>query len=162
MEKLCIICGTKFIANNSLQKYCHNPCNPKIAWKINHREKDLKLRREYNQRRKQNLENVEKDRLAAKRWRDNNPDKRKFYKYKRRALEKIGNGFTEKEWQEMKKEYNYTCPRCGKKEPEITLTIDHIYPLSLGGWHEKENIQPLCMACNRWKQQQIIIYAKWV
>lgn len=157
-ERVCKICGKKFLPLTFNQIYCLSPCNAKIAWKINHREKYLQQSKEYGKRRRQNPEKVELDKLSHKRWRKNNPDKQRYYKYKRRALEKIGNGFTEKEWQEMKSKYDYCCLKCGKQEPEIKLTIDHIYPLSLGGKHEQENIQPLCMDCNRRKQQDTTDY----
>jgi 5-methylcytosine-specific restriction endonuclease McrA len=62
------------------------------------------------------------------------------------------------EWELLKKQYGYTCPCCGKKEPEITLTADHIVPLSKGGSDYIENIQPLCQSCNSKKHTQIINY----
>jgi 5-methylcytosine-specific restriction endonuclease McrA len=52
------------------------------------------------------------------------------------------------QWEEMKAVYNYTCPCCLKSEPEISLTKDHIKPLTKGGSNYIENIQPLCKSCN--------------
>lgn len=52
------------------------------------------------------------------------------------------------EWDELKRKYCFTCPCCFKSEPDITLTIDHIVPLSKGGTEDIENIQPLCKSCN--------------
>ena len=52
------------------------------------------------------------------------------------------------EWMDLKKKYNYTCLRCGKKEPEIKLTLDHVVPLIVGGKNIIENAQPLCKPCN--------------
>jgi len=59
-----------------------------------------------------------------------------------------GGTFTLKEWQDLKKKYNYTCQMCGKKEPEIKLTKDHIISLKNKGKNIIENIQPLCGSCN--------------
>ena len=59
-----------------------------------------------------------------------------------------GGKFTFQEWEQMKKDYNFTCPICKRKEPEIKLTRDHITPIVKGGIHSKENIQPLCISCN--------------
>ncbi len=85
------------------------------------------------------------------RWQTENPDKfriiRQVNAHKRRLRIKSGT-LTTKEWKEIKTLYCNTCPCCGKIEPEIKLTIDHVIPLSVGGLHEKGNIQPLCGKCN--------------
>ena len=82
------------------------------------------------------------------------------YKMKNRNKRIIENGgfHNSKEWLELKKKYNYTCPACGKSEPEIKLTKDHIIPLLKEGKNNIENIQPLCMPCNRNKHTQTIKY----
>lgn len=59
-----------------------------------------------------------------------------------------GGKITNGEWEALKKKHNYTCLRCGKREPEITLTADHVIPISKGGLTTISNIQPLCRACN--------------
>ena len=51
-------------------------------------------------------------------------------------------------WEQMKALYDFTCLCCGKREPEIKLTLDHIVPISRGGQTVVDNIQPLCMRCN--------------
>jgi 5-methylcytosine-specific restriction endonuclease McrA len=78
---------------------------------------------------------------------------------KRRARKNGTNGnYTRKEWLELKQFYNYRCPACKRKEPEIQLTIDHIVPLSKGGRHNATNIQPLCFSCNSRKNIKIVKY----
>lgn len=62
------------------------------------------------------------------------------------------------EWELLKKQYGYKCPCCKKVEPKITLTEDHIIPLSKGGSNYIENIQPLCKSCNCSKHTKIIRY----
>ena len=62
------------------------------------------------------------------------------------------------EWENLKSQYNWTCPCCGKEEPKIKLTEDHIIPLSKGGSDNIENIQPLCRSCNSKKHTLIIKY----
>lgn len=62
------------------------------------------------------------------------------------------------EWENLKAQYNWTCPCCKKSEPEIKLTLDHIIPLSRGGSDNIENIQPLCKICNCKKHSRIFKY----
>lgn len=39
----------------------------------------------------------------------------------------------------------YCCVKCGKPSP---LSLDHIWPWSLGGTDERDNLQTLCIPCN--------------
>ena len=90
------------------------------------------------------------------RWRGGEENRKMWFR-KRRAMEKNAEGnHTLGEWMTLKAQYNWTCPWCLKKEPEISLTEDHIIPLSKGGSDNIENIQPLCRLCNSRKQARII------
>lgn len=60
------------------------------------------------------------------------------------------------DWNNLKRTYNFTCPACDRKEPDIILTEDHIMPISKGGTNYIENIQPLCKSCNTKKLDKII------
>ena len=62
------------------------------------------------------------------------------------------------DWIDLKNKYNNTCLCCGKQEPEIKLTRDHIVPLTLGGKNTVDNIQPLCKPCNSRKKQGVFDY----
>jgi len=66
--------------------------------------------------------------------------------------------YTSEEWRLLKERCGHICLRCKKKEPEISLTQDHIIPLSRGGTNYIFNIQPLCQSCNSIKQTKIISY----
>ena len=59
---------------------------------------------------------------------------------------------TLEEWEMKKQEYGNRCAIC---HSEGKLTIDHIIPLSKGGWHRIDNIQPLCLPCNLKKRDNI-------
>ena len=67
---------------------------------------------------------------------------------------------THYEWEALKRDWNYMCLCCKRKEPNIKLTKDHIIPLSLGGDNSIDNIQPLCGSCNSRKMQKDIDFRK--
>lgn len=77
---------------------------------------------------------------------------------KRRELRKkfIGGSHSFGDWENLKAQYNWTCPACKKSEPEIKLTEDHIIPISKGGSDNIENVQPLCVSCNCRKSYKLI------
>jgi hypothetical protein len=43
---------------------------------------------------------------------------------------------------------DHTCQSCGAKAPNTLLQVDHIFPRSLGGSNEMDNLQTLCIVCN--------------
>lgn len=60
---------------------------------------------------------------------------------------------------QIKERDHYTCRECGNstyKEPNLLLEIDHIIPVSKGGFTEETNLQTLCWRCNRTKSSKLI------
>jgi len=45
----------------------------------------------------------------------------------------------------------FKCQYCGAHPPEVTLEIDHIRPVALGGENEIDNLVAACFDCNRGK-----------
>jgi 5-methylcytosine-specific restriction endonuclease McrA len=77
---------------------------------------------------------------------------------KRKAAARIRGNFTAQEWTALVEYCEHRCLCCGKREPEIKLTVDHIVPLIKGGSNTIENLQPLCGVCNSKKGTSIIKY----
>ncbi len=68
------------------------------------------------------------------------------------------NLMTKKLRESIKERDNYTCCMCGNSiynEPNLLLEIDHIVPVSKGGYTTEENLQTLCWKCNRAKSDKI-------
>jgi len=139
-------------------------------WRDKNRKKFREWQRQYWHKPENKIKKVEQDR----KWRENNKEKKsitnKNYRATHREQEREGGlkkyykkknaegSFTLEEWEAKKREYNYTCPACGKREPEVELTTDHIIALNNGGTNYVSNIQPLCRSCNSKKHTKTIKY----
>ena len=67
---------------------------------------------------------------------------------------------TNKLRERIKDRDNFTCCCCGNSihaEPNLLLEIDHIIPVSKGGYTTEENLQTLCWKCNRAKSNKLQI-----
>jgi 5-methylcytosine-specific restriction endonuclease McrA len=104
--------------------------------------------RHADERRKYSLENYKL-----------HPEKSVAASNRRRALKYASEAtHTEEEWQALKAFYEYRCLCCGRREPEIKLTRDHVIPLTKGDNDSIQNIQPLCARCNSKKNKRHIDY----
>ncbi len=121
------------------------------------RQKDLEHYREIG--RKSYERHAEERRKYSIEYFKEHPEKSVAATNRRRALKLAAEGsHSEEEWQELKAFYNYKCLCCGKQEPEIKLTRDHVIPLTQGGSDSIDNIQPLCARCNSKKTNKHIDY----
>lgn len=123
------------------------------AYYASNREKRIAYGRAYR------AANPDKIRALNHAYRLSFPDKIRAITNRRRTRKAQAEGsHTEAEWEALKAFYNYTCLRCGKREPEVALTRDHVVPLSQGGSDWITNLQPLCPICNSTKNEKIIDY----
>jgi len=155
-------------------KRTHQKANPEKydealrKYREAHREE---INAKARERRQQNLDHY---REIGRRSREKHADERNAYQReygkanrnkltlyinnrRARKLEAEGS-HTDEEWQKLKAFYNYRCLCCGKQEPEIKLTRDHVLPLTQGGSDSIDNIQPLCARCNSKKTNKHIDY----
>jgi 5-methylcytosine-specific restriction endonuclease McrA len=115
--------------------------------------------REYRHNYRNNQDTRMRVLIYERQWRKANPDKVRAAWHRRRARHRsAGKSFTSYEWSALKEYYNFTCLACGKREPEIKLTPDHVIPLGPPGTGEISNIQPLCLSCNSSKGARAIDY----
>lgn len=88
-----------------------------------------------------------------KKWKKRNPDKIVLQAEKRRAMIKnVEGSFSDEDWKFIKKMFDYKCAYC---EELKKLTMDHVMPLSKGGFHDKYNIVPACINCNSQKHDSV-------
>ena len=84
-----------------------------------------------------------------RRWRAAHPGVNACNNAKRRALQREAEGgFTPEEFRLKCEAYENRCVYCNE---EVSLTIDHVIPLSRGGSNSIENIVPACNHCNSTK-----------
>jgi hypothetical protein len=95
---------------------------------------------------------LEQQRRCFRRLMLTNPSKALAQWHRRRAqLSGNGGSFTAEEWEAIKATQDYRCLACGRREPEIKLTVDHIIPVAMGGPSFAWNLQGLCDCCNKRK-----------
>jgi 5-methylcytosine-specific restriction endonuclease McrA len=103
------------------------------------------------------IQNPDGARAAVKRYRASNPGINQLLNANRSAKRSGSEGtWTLAEWEAIKKSQDYRCLGCGKREPEIRLTVDHIVPFKLRGPNVASNIQGLCLSCNCTKKTKVL------
>jgi 5-methylcytosine-specific restriction endonuclease McrA len=99
-------------------------------------------------RRRWRREQPERYKAVQKRYYLSNRDAIQAANHRRRVQIRTSGSYTAADWQAIKTTQQYRCLMCGRVEPDIRLTVDHIVPVSAGGSNEASNIQGLCKPCN--------------
>lgn len=98
--------------------------------------------------RKHRAANVETARERTKKWHHANRDASRALVIARRATKKgVGGRYTKADIDALLIVQGNQC-LCGSSFDQVKRTIDHIVPLSRGGFNWPFNIQLLCMPCN--------------
>ena len=93
--------------------------------------------------------NPDKATEAARRWRHSRPDlvnsRKRSSEHRRRSYTKDGIGAKEmRNWESQQAKVCFYCD-C---ECEKNYHVDHVYPLSKGGEHQRYNLAIACPSCN--------------
>ena len=82
-----------------------------------------------------------------------NKAKKKHHKKRtsKETLEEHYRLFSEEDWIECQKVFNYECAYCGYKHKYKFLQREHVVAKSKGGILEPKNVIPACFHCNRSK-----------
>jgi 5-methylcytosine-specific restriction endonuclease McrA len=138
----------------------------KSEWRKLHREQTLAVQRRFREAHRDHIRELERarydperERERRKRQKEQRPDH--YRKMSREAVrrrhyrKKAGGTLTVKGWLEIREKLGNRCLCCGTTE---NITVDHIVPLSQGGRHDADNVQPLCLRCNMAKGTKTIDY----
>lgn len=158
LRKVCKVCLAKYQKRMRIE-------NPEMIREINRRayQNNLDARRAYRNRsdvRKKHYEHTAD-------WKSRNPEKARElgrrYSYRRRQIIRSYDGdvMTADEWNGIVEKYGNKCLCCGCEfSNDVSPTVDHVVPVSLGGSLAVSNVQPLCGSCNSSKADKIIDYRK--
>jgi 5-methylcytosine-specific restriction endonuclease McrA len=153
-----------YLANREEQLEYHRNLrknNPEVmrerdrAKYLKFREKRLAYQAEYRRKYPDRVNNANRNWYAKNR--DEVAPRIDARSVTRRALKKSsGVRISAKVWREIKDAYGHRCAYCAASG--VTMTREHVDPLTLGGQHVPENLVPACKPCNSAKQDRTILH----
>lgn len=162
-KRRCISCGRDFVARatqiaNNQGRYCSVKCSapaalaqrsyqPRIPDDQRKRKGREYAKRTYPRQlarlRADYAKNPQKYRSRLAAYRARNPEKVREWSHARRRIERLPRG-TVIALRALQRDQCVIC-RCSLVNG---FHLDHIYPLAMGGKHERRNLQLLCPTCN--------------
>jgi hypothetical protein len=124
-------------------------------WRHNNRERHRELCRRWN------ADNRDRCKENLDRWRQSHREQLAEWRRQRRTKLLAGPRYSEVEWHALLAAFGYRCAACGleaRDTPQGFLTPDHVIPVCMSGPNTIDNIQPLCLDCNRRKNGRVIDY----
>jgi len=98
----------------------------------------------------------ERGRAQAAAWAKNNPVRRAVAQQRRRAaLRGAENTLSKDQWEEILEYFGHACAYCLRQN--VSLTMDHVTPVSRGGGTTPDNIIPACRSHNSKKGDRGIL-----
>lgn len=112
-------------------------------WSRRNPERRAEIVRRWDQR------NADRRRQQSKEWRERNPDKIRAAMSRRRARLRSAPSvqFTAEQLDQRMSMFGFRCWMCDGPFEHV----DHVKPISRGGWHCLANLRPSCARCNRSK-----------
>lgn len=59
-------------------------------------------------------------------------------------------------WWELLEDSRRKCCYCGKSPPQVSLEVDHVIPIAMGGTNDRSNLVVACARCNRGKSAKAL------
>lgn len=162
----CKQCGTPFAPKSDANVYCSRPCKlrarnplpPARPCEFNECQREFQP--------KSTLQRSCSPRHAREAWKERNPERdsdiRRNVYHRRRARKKGGVLGEQVIRSDIAKRDGWTCHLCDEAIPQaaawpdpLSLSIDHVIPLSKGGLHDPSNVKAAHLRCNVKKGDQV-------
>lgn len=133
-------------------KYYERNREKKLKYARKYYAENAERRREYQ--RKRYAENAERERQRARQYQAENPERWRAINARRRAT-KAAAFFEDVDPLIVLERWDGVCGICGGDVYPFNFELDHIVPLSRGGFHIAENLQPAHRSCNASKNGRL-------